>query len=232
MLHTDHRICFRRSASSLCAASFPAFAGLSMVLFGGLGIDLIRASDPTGTGKPAAKVKSFSLFDTAGRRHSESEWRDRKAVVLITLGTQCPVSNGYSPTIIRLAKSYEPKGVAFYGIYPDPDVTAEIAAKHAAEYKLASVSNHMPLLLDPHQVLPSQTGVTRFPEGVVLDGAGKVLYRGRIDDLYSLDGRRREKPRAKDLENAIEAALAGKAPSPSETKAFGCPLPPPTKPAQ
>jgi hypothetical protein len=88
----------------------------------------------------------------------------------------------------------------------------------------------MPLLLDPRHVLPAQTGVTRVPEAVVLTAGGEVRYRGRVDDKYSLDGRRRDEPRTKDLESAIGAVLAGKTPDPSQTKAFGCPLPAPAGP--
>ncbi len=61
-------------------------------------------------------------------------------------------------------------------------------------------------------------------------GAGKVLYRGRLDDRYSLDGKRRDEPREHDLQEALEAVLAGREPTVRETKAYGCPLPKP-KPA-
>jgi hypothetical protein len=147
-----------------------------------------------------------------------------KAVVLIFLGTECPVSNGYAPTLARLAGTYRPRGVAFYGVHPDPDVTAAEAARHAAEYGLK-----FPLLLDPQQVLPPQTGVTRVPTAVVLTAGGRVLYRGRVDDRHAPDGRRRDEPQHRDLQGAIEAALAGRAPEPAETEVFGCPLPPPAK---
>ena len=64
---------------------------------------------------------------------------------------------------------------------------------------------------------------------VVLAPSGRVLYRGRIDDLYTLDGKRRDAPTTRDLEEAIKAVLAGKPPPVARTKAFGCPLPPPAK---
>jgi hypothetical protein len=67
---------------------------------------------------------------------------------------------------------------------------------------------------------------------VVLAPSGQVLYRGRIDDLYTLDGTRREAPRTRDLEEAIQAVLAGKPPPVAQTKAFGCPLPEPVKPSK
>jgi thiol-disulfide isomerase/thioredoxin len=174
---------------------------------------------------PLPCVKEFSLVDAKGGRHTPAEWQKHKAVVMVFLGTECPVSNSYCPTISRLVKSYQSKGVVFYAVHPDPDVGAAEAIKHAAEYKLPDIA----LLLDPRQILASKTGVTLVPEAVVLASNGQVLYRGRIDDRYSLDGKRRIEPSTKDLADAIEAALAGKSPDPAVVKAFGCPLPPPAK---
>ena len=72
-------------------------------------------------------------------------------------------------------------------------------------------------------------GISVTPEAVVLSPEGKVLYRGRIDDRYSLDSKRREEASTHDLADAIEAAIEGKEPAVRETTAFGCPLPTPKK---
>jgi peroxiredoxin len=173
---------------------------------------------------PPVKVKDFHLTDAQGKKHSPAEWRGKKAVVLFLLGTECPVSNGYAPVMEKLFRHYGPKGVAFYGLHPDPDVTAALAAKHAAEYHLT-----FPILLDPAQVLTKQTGAKVVPEAVVLSPAGLVLYRGRIDDRYSADGRRRLEPRTHDVADALTAILAGRRPAVRQTPAFGCPLPPAAK---
>jgi peroxiredoxin len=167
-------------------------------------------------------VKEFSLLDTRGQAHGLAEWRKHKAVVLLFLGTECPVSNGYAPEYVRLAKMFAPQGIGFYGIHPDPDVTAAQAARHAAEHGLP-----FPILLDPRQVLTRQVGVKVVPEAAVLSPAGRLLYLGRIDDRYALDGRRREEPKTHDLENALRAVVAGRAPAVARTAAFGCPLPEP-----
>jgi peroxiredoxin len=172
----------------------------------------------------AALVKVFSLADVKQQMHTAAEWKGKKAVVLIFLGTECPVSNGYSPEYARLAKAFGKRGVVFYGLHPDPDVTEEAAIKHAKEYKLT-----FPILLDPMQKVTKRAEVTVTPEVVVLTPAGRVLYRGRVDDRYSLDGKRREYPKTKDLEEALTAVLKGKAPTVARTKAFGCPLPDPKK---
>jgi peroxiredoxin len=186
---------------------------------------LAGAGLPRAGEKPADVVRDFSLPDTQGRKHTAAAWKDRKAVVLIFVGTECPVSNGYSAEYRRLVEAYAGKGVLFYGVHPDPDVTAEAAAKHAAEYRLP-----FRVLLDPTQGVAKQAGVKVVPEAVVLSPKGQVLYRGRIDDLYTPDGKRREEPKTRDLEEALKAVLAGKAPPVAQTEAFGCPLPQPVKP--
>jgi peroxiredoxin len=134
-------------------------------------------------GKEAAVlVKAFSLADVKKQTHTAAEWKGKKAVVLIFLGTECPVSNGYAPEYALLAKAFGKRGVAFYGLHPAPDVTEEAAIKHAKEYKLT-----FPILLGPMQKVTKRAGVTVTPEVVVLTPAGRVLYRGRVDDRYSFD---------------------------------------------
>lgn len=174
-------------------------------------------------GKSAA-VKDFSLTDIQGQRHGLAEWKHYKAVVLFFLGTECPVSNGYSPEYVRLAKVFTAQNIRFYGVHPDPEASPAIAAKHAGEYKLSFT-----ILLDPAQVLTKQVGVKVVPEAAILSPEGRVLYKGRIDDRYALDGKRREEPKVRDLEIALRAVAAGKAPPVARTEAFGCPLPEPKK---
>jgi hypothetical protein len=56
----------------------------------------------------------------------------------------------------------------------------------------------------------------------VFDGAGKLMYSGRIDDRFVAFGKSRAAPDVHDLENAIRDTLAGKAVAQARTKAIGC----------
>ena len=172
-----------------------------------------------------AEVRDFALADVKGHAHTAADWKDRKAVVLLFVATECPVSNYYTSEYVRLAKAFADKGVVFYGVHPDSDVTAADAARHADEYRLP-----FPVLLDPTHAVTVQTGVKVVPEAVVLSPAGRILYRGRIDDRYNASGVRREVVTTHDLENALAAVVAGKAPPVAERPAYGCPLPRPAKP--
>ena len=195
---------------------------LGAVLLAWLALPAAAVDKPAdGSAVPRRVVKDFSLPDLQGKLHTPAEWKDRKAVVLVFLATECPVCNGYAPELGRLMKSFASENVLLMGVHPDPELTADEARQHAREYQLGFT-----LLLDPRQVLAGAAGAHVTPEAVVLSPTGEVRYRGRIDDRYSAEGKRRDEPRTHDLAEAVQAVLAGKDPAAAETKAFGCPLPP------
>ena len=138
--------------------------------------------------------------------------------MIVFLSTECPMSNGYLPSLADLAKKHADKGVAVVGVYPDPETAADQLAAHAKQYKLS-----FPLLRDPNHAAVTALGAKATPEAFVLDDKFAVRYRGRIDDGYS--GRLRARPivQRQDLLIAVEELVAGKAVAVAETKAFGCP---------
>jgi peroxiredoxin len=166
------------------------------------------------------RVAELDFVNLQGAQHSLADATQAKAVVLIFMGTECPVSNGYVPEYNRLQAEFGARGVLFFGFYPDPDVSQAEAEQHVAEYKIG-----FPVALDPQQALATKVGVRVTPEAVVLRTDGQVVYRGRIDDRYLASGKRRNEASQRELADAIRAVLEGKSPQVSETKAFGCPLP-------
>lgn len=182
-------------------------------------LTLVLISLPAWGDDPPLEVR-----DVFGRLHTPLAQSDRKAVVLFFLLPDCPVSNAYAPEIGRICKDYDAKKVASYIVHADPDVTADAAKKHAKEYGLAA-----PVLLDPTHLLVKAAGVKMAPEVAVLGPDRKVLYRGRIDDLYIDYGKRRPAPTQRDLRIALDAILQGKAVTTPATKVIGCYLPDPKK---
>ena len=172
----------------------------------------------------ARLIRGLALPDAFGKLHSLAEWSDRRAVVLLFLGVECPISNGLAPEMERLARHYETRGFAFCGVHADADVTPELAARHAEEFGLS-----FPILLDTDQDVAGQAGVTHTPEAVILSPGGLVRYRGRIDDRYARPGKGRAEPATRDLQDALEAILAGKPVTHEQTTPVGCPLPKPPR---
>jgi peroxiredoxin len=167
------------------------------------------------------KVANYTTTDLAGNAVGNDAWRDKRAIVIVFLGTECPVSNGYAPEFERLYQRFRGQNVAWVGVHCAPDVSVDAAKEHAREYGLT-----FPLALDHEQLLARKTGVKTMPTGVVLSPDGQIVYRGRIDNRYDTSGKRRPEATTHELADAIAATLEGKAPAVVETKAFGCPLPP------
>ncbi len=139
------------------------------------------------------------------------------AVVLVFLSTTCPICNKYAPELKRLDADFSGKGVRMILVQIESDLTRKAAAAHAKEYGLPS-----PVALDPEHKLAKLTGAKTTPEAVVLSPAGKILYRGRIDDRFRELGTDSLNARRTDLRDALAEILAGKPVSTPETKSVGC----------
>jgi len=154
----------------------------------------------------------FSLKDYQGKDVDLKSYQGSKALVLMFIATQCPVSNAYNERMAALAKDYQPKGVAIVGINSNrQESTAEIAT-HASQHGLT-----FPILKDVDNVKADQFGAQVTPEIYVYDAGWKLRYHGRIDD-----NQRGDNIQSQDLRNALDAVLAGKEVPVKETKAFGC----------
>ncbi len=167
-------------------------------------------------------LAGLELTDLAGDKHKLGPGGGGKLTVLIFLGTECPISNGYAPSLKRLYASLQTSDVLMLGIHCDPDVTSDLAQTHAREYELSFA-----LALDHDQRLARACGVHIVPTAVVVGAEGRIVYRGRIDNRYVATGVRRPEATVFDLKTAVETALAGRQPDPVVTEAIGCPLPPP-----
>src|SRR6266852_1418659 len=62
------------------------------------------------------KVDNFTLKDTDGKDWSLDALSKKKAVVVVFVGLECPVSNAYLPVLNELHKKYADKDVQFLAI--------------------------------------------------------------------------------------------------------------------
>ena len=138
-----------------------------------------------------------------------------KPVVLLFVRTDCPISNRYAPLIRRISSQYAAK-VAFSLVYPGKSSSAERIRQHESDY-----GYKLPALRDPQHALVLQAQVQVTPEAAVFDANHRLVYHGRIDNLYEDVGRARPAATTHELDDAIQAALNGKAP-PTNTPAVGC----------
>lgn len=154
--------------------------------------------------------------DLAGK--AENPFDSHAAVtVMLFVRTDCPITNRYAPELERIAQNFNGRPVAFWLVYPDPDETPAHIETHIHDYGFPGTP-----LRDPHHVLVKDAHATVAPEAAVFNRAGKLMYHGRIDDRYVDIGKTRPAAQEHDLEDAIEAVLAGKPVAHPETRAVGC----------
>ena len=164
-----------------------------------------------------------SLFGEAvldGGRVDPFAKPETKAVVLIFVSTDCPIANRYAPVLGRLYEAYQPRNVSFWLVYADATETPEKIRQHVEEYQ-----HQIPALRDMDHRLAKFCEARRTPEAVVFSAGRNRQYRGRIDDRFTGYGKSREFASRHDLQEAIEAVLAGKAVPTPVTEAIGCLIP-------
>src|SRR5947209_8113098 len=86
-------------------------------------------ADAKAPAQPGKTVKSFTLKDSAGKAWSLADAQGKKAVVVLFLGTECPINNQYLPRLADLHKTYADR-VAFVGINSNVHDTPTRIAGH------------------------------------------------------------------------------------------------------
>lgn len=163
-----------------------------------------------------AFVPNFSLSAASGKTWSLADHDDQRVIVVIFMGTECPLMKLYTPRLAKMAAEFADDGVTFVGINSNQqDGLAEIAA-YARTHKVA-----FPILKDPANRVADQFGATRTPEAFLLDSQRRLRYRGSIDDQYHY-GIQRTKADHVYLRDALTSLVAGKAIAIEQTEAIGC----------
>jgi hypothetical protein len=144
------------------------------------------------------------------------------AAVLFFITNDCPIANSYAPEIQRICGDYASKGVSCTLVYSDLTLDSAAIRKHHADF---GYPPSIPPVRDTAHKLADATGATITPEAVVVGKAGKVLYRGRIDNFYAALGKPRREATEHDLRQALDEVLAGKPVTNPQTKAVGCYIP-------
>jgi mono/diheme cytochrome c family protein/peroxiredoxin len=161
--------------------------------------------------------KPLEGVDLAGKEHRLGEKSETKAVVVLFLSTQCPISNGYLPELNELASTYRRRGADFYGVISDPSVTRANALKHRDEYHI-----QFPVLFDGSGELRLALSPTHTPQAFVLNQFDRMIYSGAINDRHVKLGQKKDAAARSFLEDAIKAAIDGRPPAIGKTRPVGC----------
>lgn len=133
---------------------------------------------PLGTNAP-----EFFLQDTvSGTFYSLDETKGEVGTVIAFICNHCPYVKHINPTLVRLASSYQNKGIAFVGIssndvigYPEdsPELMRQIALEEGYSF---------PYLYDVTQEVARAYDAACTPDFYLFNAELKLVYRGQLDD--------------------------------------------------
>jgi hypothetical protein len=204
----------------LAGASLYKYGGMSHAIFVVLIAVTLAACAPPHPQAVPTPTDVSSVTDLDGHSADPFAAADaRRATVLLFVATDCPISNRYAPEIRRMCDAYAMRGIAFDLVYPDADLRPADARQHLHDYGYTC-----PAVLDPKRELVRRAGVSVTPEAAVFLSDGRLLYRGRIDDMYLDYGKARYAPTTHDLADVLESLVHDRPVAPRITTAVGCPI--------
>ncbi|MFQ5710111.1 MAG: thioredoxin family protein [bacterium] len=166
------------------------------------------------------RAPAFTLPDTVtGKAMSLDELKSDVATIVMFLCNHCPFVKHVNPELVRLAKEYQSKGVAFVAIssndaenYPEdsPDKMKEVAAELGYPF---------PYLYDETQEVAKAYDAACTPDLYLFDRGLKLVYRGQLDDSRPGNG---IPVTGKDLRAALDDVLAGRPLNPDQKPSIGC----------
>lgn len=163
-------------------------------------------------GQPAVRLRAgdpappFRLPGIDGRTLDSAALKG--PFVVVWLSTQCPYVLAVDPRLVAVAKAYQGR-VQFIGINSNESDSPQRKEEGLPGMKAhaARVGYPFPYLRDEDQSVIKAYGAVCTPDFFVFDAAGRLAYRGRLDDNTTPKA---EAPITRqDLREALDAVLAG-----------------------
>ncbi|HIA61477.1 MAG TPA: redoxin domain-containing protein [Planctomycetaceae bacterium] len=189
---------------------------VSLAILACFPLAVLRAEDTSRADLVGRQIPNFVLPSVTGKEIALADFPEVDFLVIVFLGTECPIGNSYIPQLNELSQKYAKQNVKFAVINANLADSPEEIKKHALEYKLRLL-----VLVDKDQVSLDIFGATRTPEAFILDRRRNIRYVGRIDDRIGYRFKR-EQARRSDLEEALKQLIAGETPAVSATETEGC----------
>ncbi len=164
-------------------------------------------------------LSTIRLIDVGGAMIHLGQKEGVKAVAIVFLSDECPVSNQYVAELNRISQEMSHSPVEFYGVMSDRTRTRAQAKAFADSFSVK-----FPILFDASATLARLLKPTHVPQAFVVDPIGNVLYRGRIDDQFDEKLKRRTIVTTRDLADALKSVVAGNKPAVAQTTPVGCKL--------
>jgi thiol-disulfide isomerase/thioredoxin len=178
------------------------------------------ARTPTNMIPLGFKAPDFNLPDVvSGKEFTLKDLKSDKATVIAFICNHCPFVKHIIKELVQVGKDYIPKGVSFAMINSN-DV--ENYTEDSPEKMIVFASQNdfpFPYLFDETQKVAKAYDAACTPDFNVLDGEGKVVYRGQFDASRPENGL---PVTGTDLRNTLDLLLKGEKVPEEQFPSIGC----------
>ncbi len=166
------------------------------------------------------KAPKFELLDTVSDNTlSLDKIKGEKGTVVMFICNHCPFVIHVNPQIVKLAKEYQEKGIAFVAISSNDVENYPQDAPHLMKEKAKEEDYTFPYLYDKTQKVAKAYDAACTPDFYLFDADMSLVYRGQLDDSRPGNG---VPLTGTDLKNAMDAVLDGKAVDSDQKPSLGC----------
>ncbi len=172
---------------------------------------------------PGAVAPDFKGTDSNGKTQTLSQYRG-KYVVLEWANKGCPYEQKHylSGNMEALQREWTGKGVVWLSVISSaPGEQGYVTPAEENEYLKTMKAAPTAAILDPSGQIGRLYQAKTTPHMFVIDPAGKVVYQGAIDDKPTTN-QADIKGARNYLNEALNAAMAGKPVAVASTRPYGC----------
>jgi peroxiredoxin len=162
----------------------------------------------------------FSLPDVvSGETITLATFADAPALLVMFICRHCPFVKHVEDELARLGKDYGAKGVGIVAISANSLQTHPQDGPEHLKAQAQEIGFTFPYCFDESQSIAKAYTAACTPDFFVFDQAKKLVYRGQLDDSRPSNG---VPVTGKDLRAALDAVLAGDAPTADQKPSIGC----------
>lgn len=173
----------------------------------------VQDPDTLGVGRQAPEIVAESLRKRSV--NSSTLMKGKKGLVIVMTSTGCPLSRKYGSRIATLEKTYKDR-LPFVYVNTVQSESLDDMRRQIREFGFAGA-----YLPDRDRLVSRSLNARTTTEVFVLDSARTIVYRGAVDDQYSI-GAALNAPRRNFLRDAMDAVINGGRPRIAATFPPGC----------
>jgi peroxiredoxin len=161
---------------------------------------------------------AFRLPATDGRFFSRDDLAGASASVVMFICNHCPYVQAIEDRLVALGQAFRGKPVRMVAISANDAGSYPEDAPEKMRARATDKGYPFPYLYDESQETARAFGAACTPDFFVYDKDLRLAYRGRLDDSW----KDAAAVKAQDLRAAIDALIAGRAPSAEQRPSMGC----------